>query len=93
MRARDSGFELTEEDLNSWGYGLLQRGDNKAAIAVLKLATTLFPKSFNTYDSLGEAYQADGNKPLAIASYRKSLELNPANQNAVDRIKAMGGNA
>lgn len=91
MRTRDASFELAEEDLNQWGYRLLERGDKKAAIAVLKLATTLFPKSFNTYDSLGEAYQADGDKPLAIANYRKSLELNPANQNAVQRIKAMGG--
>ncbi|RYG87267.1 MAG: hypothetical protein EON59_07925 [Alphaproteobacteria bacterium] len=91
MRARDAAFELSEEDLNIWGYGLLERGDSKAAIAVLKVATTLFPKSFNTYDSLGEAYQTAGNKPLAITNYRKSLELNPANQNAAERIKAMGG--
>ena len=78
MRARNPGFELAEQDLNTWGYRLIQRGDRKAAIAVLKLATTLFPKSFNAYDSLAEAYQADDNKPLAIADYRRSLEIIPA---------------
>jgi dienelactone hydrolase len=89
MRARDADFELTEEEFNNWGYGLLQRDNKKAAVAVLKFATALFPKSFNAFDSLGEAYQADGNKALAVANYRKSLELNPANQNAADRIKSM----
>ncbi|GAA0734514.1 dienelactone hydrolase [Sphingomonas japonica] len=91
MRTRDASFELSEEDLNIWGYQLLERGDDKAAIAVLKLATTLYPKSFNAFDSLGEAYQSDGNKQLAIANYRKSLDLNPGNQNAAERIKAMQG--
>ncbi|MGH9906168.1 MAG: DUF3471 domain-containing protein [Pyrinomonadaceae bacterium] len=43
----------------------------------------------NTYDSLGEAYMVNGDKELAIQNYKKSLELNPQNTNAVDMIKRL----
>jgi cytochrome c-type biogenesis protein CcmH/NrfG len=49
------------------------------------------PDSWNTYDSLGEAYMTAGKRELAIANYTKSLELNPANSNAtqmLERLKA-----
>ena len=47
------------------------------------------PKSANTYDSLGEAYMKSGDKEMAIASYKKSLKLNPGNNNAVDMLKKL----
>jgi cytochrome c-type biogenesis protein CcmH/NrfG len=41
------------------------------------------------YDSLGEAYMAQGEKELAIANYKKSLELDPKNNNAVEMLKKL----
>ena len=41
-----------------------------------------YPQSANAYDSRGEAYMTAGNKEPAIADYKKSLELNPNNENA-----------
>jgi tetratricopeptide (TPR) repeat protein len=41
------------------------------------------------YDSLGEAYAAAGKKELAIENYEKSLELDPKNENAKDRLKKL----
>jgi cytochrome c-type biogenesis protein CcmH/NrfG len=38
---------------------------------------------------LGEAYMKVGQKDLAIANYEKSLQLNPKNQNAVERLKKL----
>jgi hypothetical protein len=32
---------------------------------------------------------ANGEKELAIINYRKSLELNPQNKNAVERLKML----
>jgi cytochrome c-type biogenesis protein CcmH/NrfG len=52
----------------------------------------LFPDSWNTYDSLGEAYLKQGNKELAAENYRRSLELNPDNQGAVDAVKKLESN-
>ena len=49
----------------------------------------MFPKGFNTYDSLGEAYMENGDKSLAIQNYKKSLELNPKNTHAVEKLKKL----
>jgi tetratricopeptide (TPR) repeat protein len=50
----------------------------------------VYPQSSNPYDSLGEAYMDDGNKPQAIANYQKSLQLNPKNLNAVKMLQKLG---
>jgi hypothetical protein len=34
---------------------------------------------------------AQGNREKAIANYKKSLELNPGNLNAVEQLKKLGG--
>ena len=39
------------------------------------------PESWNAHDSLAEALAANGDKAGALAEYRRSLELNPANEN------------
>ncbi len=43
------------------------------------------------YDSLGEAYLKQGDKAQAVANYRKSLELDPGNENARKIIERAGG--
>jgi Tfp pilus assembly protein PilF len=48
-----------------------------------------FPQSWNAHDSLAEAYMLNGDKFLAIQSYRKSLELNPQNSNATEMLKKL----
>jgi len=61
----------------------------KDAIEIFKLNVEMFPQGFNTYDSLGEAYMVNGDKQLAIQNYKKSLELNPKNTNAVEKLKKL----
>ena len=48
-----------------------------------------FPKAWNPYDSLGEAYLLKGNKKLALKNYKKSAELNPQNSNAIRIVKEL----
>ena len=48
-----------------------------------------FPQSGNAWDSLAEAYMDNGDKGRAIQYYQKSLELNPANDNARQMIKKL----
>ncbi|MHC0439105.1 serine hydrolase [Flavobacterium sp. 3-210] len=76
----DPTYAIKEGDMNRVGYQLLQNGKKKEAIEVFKINVEAFPKSGNTYDSLGEAYLADGNKQLAIENYTKSVELDPGNE-------------
>jgi predicted negative regulator of RcsB-dependent stress response len=37
-----------------------------------------------------EAYMTNGDKDLAIANYKKSLELNQQNSNAREMVKKLG---
>ncbi len=75
--------------LNNLGYELLQQKKLKEAIALLKLNVEFYPKAWNTYDSLGEAYMTAGENELAIENYKKSLELNPKNSNAREMLKKL----
>jgi tetratricopeptide (TPR) repeat protein len=61
----------------------------KEAVAVFEKNTADFPASWNVHDSLGEAYAADGQRDRAIASYEKSLALNPTNTNATDQLRKL----
>nr|WP_262890950.1 tetratricopeptide repeat protein [Hymenobacter luteus] len=56
---------------------------------IFKLNTVLHPQSGNAFDSLAEAYLTSGNKELAKANYKKSVELNPKNTNAVEVLKTL----
>lgn len=67
----------TEGELNIYGYQLLQQGHNDKAIEIFTLNTQRFPKSANTFDSLGEAYAAKGDKNNAIKNFKKALSMNP----------------
>lgn len=92
LRKRDAAFTLGEEDLNAWGYHLLGRKQVKEAVEILKLNTSLHPASANTYDSLAEALEAAGDGRAAILDYKRSLELDPKNLHAVQRLKVLEGN-
>jgi len=85
----DETYALREGEMNSVGYELLQRGKIKEAIEVFKINTETFPKSGNAYDSLGEAYLKDGNKKMAIDNYKKSIVLDPENENGKEVLKGL----
>jgi alpha/beta hydrolase fold len=71
----------SENDLNSWGYDLLRQGKTEGALTIFQLNTRLYPESWNVYDSYGEALLKVGRKTEAIAMYKKSVALNPGNDN------------
>lgn len=82
-------FSGAETFLNNLGYFLLEKHLVKDSLFVLKLAIEEFPNSANTFDSYAEALMKDGQTEAAIKNYRRSLELNPKNTNAVERIKKL----
>ncbi|MBU1012769.1 MAG: hypothetical protein KKG99_07175 [Bacteroidetes bacterium] len=71
-----------ERFINGLGYSLLADNQIASAIKVFIKNTNLYPQSANTFDSLAEAYMKFGQNDLAIKNYKKSLELNPNNENA-----------
>ena len=88
-KSGQSGPALTEQQVNRVGYWLLAKKKVKEAIAVFEKNAADFPASWNTHDSLGEAYAADGQRDRAIGSYEKSLALNPSNANAADQLRKL----
>jgi len=88
-KAGDLQGERAEASLNQLGYSLLYSGHEKDSITVFQRNVQEFPQSSNVYDSLGEAYAKVGEKDLAITNYEKSLQLDPKNQNAAQRLKKL----
>ena len=80
---------VDEGRFNGLGYSLMSQKKLSEAIAILKLNTEFYPKSANVYDSLAEAYDANGDKELAILNYKKSLELNPRNEGAIQALRKL----
>ncbi len=90
-KLKDAGeHSLNEREMNLSGYQLLQAGKTKEAASVFKLNVEAFPNSFNTYDSYGEALMLLGNKNQAIENYKKSVQLNPDNENGIKILQDLG---
>ena len=80
-------IKVLELDVNNVGYELLEKGKIAAAINVFKLNAKYFPKSWNCYDSLGDAYMKTKNYPLALLNYKKSVEMHPENEHGRKQIR------
>src|SRR5580704_6782478 len=74
-------FKLNEAAVDQWAHDLMEKNHLREATELLKLNVQVFPNSSNAYDSLGEAYMKAGQKQLAIDNYKKSLALDPENDN------------
>ena len=72
---KDAMAAATEADINAYGYELLGGGQVDKAIETFRKNVADHPASWNTYDSLGEALAVKGEKPEAIAQYRKALSM------------------
>lgn len=88
-KAKKDVYDFSENQLNILGYQLLTRSMTGQAIAIFKLNVKEYPNSPNAYDSLGEAYMISGNKDLAIANYEQSLQLDPSNNNAQQKLRQL----
>ncbi len=84
--------KLSENQVNNLGYDLLRARRIDEAIAVFKLNTEDFPRSANVWDSLAEAYEVKGDKASAIRNYKKVLEIDAANKNALEKIEQLEKN-
>ena len=82
-------FEVaTEADMNTYGYLLMGQNKVDSAIAVFRRNVRDYPRSWNTYDSLGEAYAKQGNTRRAIEAYSRARQMvrDPAQQERIDGI-------
>lgn len=86
---QENDIYVDEMSFNEIGYYLLNSSKIAEAIEVFRFNAEVHPESFNVYDSLAEAYMKNGDNEKALANYRKSLELNPNNENAKEKLKEL----
>ena len=91
VKRKHPELDLSKEFVNEWGYTLARQGIPQQAVELFKLNVGLHPNSWNSYDSLGEAYEMAGNSALAITNYKQALALNPRNTGAVEHLKKLTG--
>lgn len=83
-------FLPPESIINNIAYSHLQKENSRElAIQYFKFNVENYPDSFNAYDGLGEAYLMINDKNRALENYKKSLRLNPKNENAKQMINEL----
>lgn len=80
---------IRRRNLNRMGYSFLGEKETDKAIAIFKINTVLYPKSSNTFDSLGDAYLEKKDTVNAIESYKSALAINSENRNAKRMLKEL----
>ncbi len=91
---RERSLKIAKEpDINLHGYQLIGEKKYVEAIAVFRKNVKDYPASWNTYDSLAEAYATKGDKKLALETYARALSMAPEAQkkriqDAMARLKA-----
>lgn len=78
---------IRERTFNNLGYRAIRNKKYQEAIEIFKINIQLYPKSSNTYDSLGEAYWLIKDSIKAKENFKKALSINPENRRAIRFIK------
>ena len=89
-QTQPDAFEFGPSQLNLVGNRLLQHGKVKEALEFFKLNVDSYPDKAFAYDSLGDAYLANGDKQQAAKNFKKSLELDSANTSAIESLRSLG---
>ncbi|MEL6974719.1 MAG: tetratricopeptide repeat protein [Bacteroidota bacterium] len=90
LQKEHPSLSFREIRLNNLGLKLMfHPGKTEQSIKVFLLAIHLYPESANLFDSLAEAYLYANKPKEAIVAFEKSLELNPENQNAINRLETL----
>ncbi len=71
------GYEIVapEQTINLLGYNYLNKKEDKRAIRTFEENVKRYSASANVYDSLGEAYEKDGQLTNAEKNYSKAVEI------------------
>jgi tetratricopeptide (TPR) repeat protein len=90
MHKDKADFKLDQAALDSWCAELIDEGHFPEGVTLLQLNVQIHPDSSDAYASLGRAYMKSGQRQLAIDNYKRSMELDPANDEAEKFLKESG---
>jgi dienelactone hydrolase len=93
-REREPGaFLFPEALMNQVVYERIQAGQAKDAIALAKLNTEAFPTSANAWDTLADAYVADGQREAAMQAAHVAIEKLPGDKSNKEFKERVRGSA
>jgi uncharacterized membrane protein len=87
--AAPAAYNFEERELSVMGRRLIREKKLEEGIRILQLNVEAYPQSSKAHQRLGDAYMAQGNTPLALASHQKSLELDPNNREAAEALQKL----
>jgi CubicO group peptidase (beta-lactamase class C family) len=87
--AGDSTQKISEEDMNDFGYGLLNGQKVQDALEVFKYSSEVHPESWQAWEGYAKACMNTGDKQHAIEYCQKSLQINPSNSNGQAMLKKL----
>lgn len=82
MAANPNDEAVNENQLNMFGYELMNTGKVEQARDLFFINVILYPKSSNVYDSYAEASLKLGDKQQALINYKRAASMDPKNTNA-----------
>ncbi|HCK98642.1 MAG TPA: serine hydrolase [Candidatus Marinimicrobia bacterium] len=82
-------YNFDKWELNTLGHELLRLEKMTEAIEIFKLNIDSYPEFPRAYSSLGEAYRLNGNPEQAIEAFEKTLEIDPGNWYAIEKLKQL----
>jgi len=72
-----------------FAYNFQAPEDERMLFAILEKNVEIFPRSFTAFEILASVYASRGKTELALGYFRKVLEWDPGNRNAVKMIKEL----
>jgi hypothetical protein len=87
-RVRAAGL-ASEFFMMVFAYNFQAPEDERMLFAILEKNVVLFPRSFTAFELLASVYASRGKTDRAIEYFRKVLELDPGNRNAVKMIEEL----
>jgi tetratricopeptide (TPR) repeat protein len=90
IQKKDSLDEsIIEWKLNRRAYDYLRDDEMEKAKEMFEINIALYPKSSNTYDSMGDYYREAKDTLKAIEFYEKALSINPENRSSKRQLKRL----
>jgi len=93
LKSDTANYYVDEEEMNALAYQLFYEAafekHGELALEAAKLNAAFFPDSFNVYDTYGEILAASGKKEEAIAMYKRSIAINPKNEDGKKALEKL----
>ncbi len=84
-----SRYDIGEDPILKFVGLMMSKGEAQTALAMSRELSLSFPQSWRAHEAIARAHLVLGNTAEAIASLRRSLEINPQNSSAAATLKEL----